>query len=153
MFYLFIGLVLLIAFVGLKHWLSETDPKKLWQQIRFGGLLLGIALFLFLLVTGRLAWIWAAFAAMLPWISRLGMINSLLQFLRFRKPDQESVATPQQPMTRTKAAEILGVDPQATEAEIRAAHKALMKRNHPDHGGSPYLAQMLNQARDVLLEK
>ena len=152
MFYLIIGLILLILFVGLKHWLAETDPKKLWKQIRFSGLLLGIALFLFLLVTGRLAWVWAAFAAMLPWLSRLGFINGLLQLLRFRKPPQEPRVEKRQAMTRTKAAEILGISEQASEAEIRAAHKELMKRNHPDHGGSPYLAQMLNQARDILLE-
>ena len=55
MVYLGLGLLLLIILIGLRYWLTETDPKKLWQQIRFGGLLLGIALFLFLLVTGRLA--------------------------------------------------------------------------------------------------
>lgn len=151
MFYLLIGLFLLLLLVGLKHWFVETDPKKLWQQMRFSGLLIGIGLFLFLLVTGRLAWVWAAFAAMLPWISRLGIINGLLQALRIRKTSDETPRNTQQAMTRQKAAEVLGVSQQASEEEIRAAHKTLMKRNHPDHGGSPYLAQLLNQARDVML--
>ena len=56
-------------------------------------------------------------------------------------------------MNRTQAAEILGIAEDAHESEIRAAHKELMKRNHPDHGGSAYLAQMLNQARDIMLKK
>jgi curved DNA-binding protein CbpA len=42
--------------------------------------------------------------------------------------------------------------PGATSAEIKAAHRELMARVHPDHGGSSYLAAQLNQARDYLLK-
>ena len=51
----------------------------------------------------------------------------------------------------TKAAEILGVAPDASDEEIKAAHRELMARNHPDKGGSPWFARRLNEARDVLL--
>ena len=37
------------------------------------------------------------------------------------------------------------------QAQIKAAHRQLMARLHPDHGGSAYLAAQLNQARDYLL--
>lgn len=54
-------------------------------------------------------------------------------------------------MNRSEAYQVLGLRPGASREEIQAAYRRLIQRVHPDHGGSPYLATRLNQARDVLL--
>ena len=54
-------------------------------------------------------------------------------------------------MTREEAYAVLGLNPGASEFEIRAAHRRLMRAAHPDSGGSVWLATRINQARDTLL--
>ena len=57
------------------------------------------------------------------------------------------------PMTRGEALEVLGLADGATVDDVKSAHRNLMKRLHPDQGGSNYLAAKINEAKDVLVGK
>ncbi len=58
---------------------------------------------------------------------------------------------PRATMTLEEARAILGVAEDADADAIKAAHRKLMQRLHPDHGGTDYLAGRINLARQVLL--
>lgn len=67
-----------------------------------------------------------------------------------RHDDEEDEA---ERMSRGEALEVLGLEPGADEAEIRAAHKRLLRLVHPDRGGSAYLARRIYAAREALLDQ
>ncbi len=54
-------------------------------------------------------------------------------------------------MTREEAYKVLGLPTGASPERILAEYRRLMKRVHPDQGGTTYLATRLNEAKDTLL--
>lgn len=56
-------------------------------------------------------------------------------------------------MTRREAAMILGLRETASEEKIKEAHRRIMIANHPDSGGSSYIATKVNEAKEMLLGK
>jgi hypothetical protein len=69
-----------------------------------------------------------------------------------RKPGAPRVPPASGRMSRAEAARILGVAPDAGREEVQAAYARLIRRTHPDAGGTAGLAAQLNAARDRMLE-
>ena len=55
-------------------------------------------------------------------------------------------------MNRHEASLVLGVRESAHKDKIMKAHRKLMFLNHPDNGGSTYLATKINEAKEVLVK-
>jgi hypothetical protein len=66
---------------------------------------------------------------------------------------QPGARSPSDAMTEEEAYQVLGLQPGASLDEIRLAHRTLMKKLHPDQGGSTYLAARVNQAKEILLSR
>ena len=64
---------------------------------------------------------------------------------------EEPAVSRSEVMDEATALEILGLERGADAAAVKAAHRRLMSRLHPDHGGSDWLASRINAARDFLL--
>ncbi|ORY88869.1 hypothetical protein BCR35DRAFT_301224 [Leucosporidium creatinivorum] len=54
-------------------------------------------------------------------------------------------------MDRKEAAQILGIkESHMTKTRVKDAHRRIMLANHPDRGGSPYIASKVNEAKDLI---
>ncbi|CAK8988383.1 unnamed protein product [Durusdinium trenchii] len=58
------------------------------------------------------------------------------------------------PMSRAEAKKILNIGSVAPSKDVvREAHRRLLIANHPDKGGSTYIASKINEAKEVMLGK
>lgn len=119
--------------------------------------LLGIAL-VALTITGRLHWLFGLIGTLLPfsggifrWGGRAWTTAMLIRRLRGFKRDNQASAASASSMTRGEALEILGLDEDASDEEVKQAHRRIIQKLHPDHGGSSFLAAQVNEAKTRLL--
>lgn len=94
----------------------------------------------------------------------LKYVHSLYQEMRRMRPDQQAEGLDphntentrfyeggfEEPMSKREAALILGCRENATKEKIMARYRTLMKVNHPDLGGSPFLSSKINEAKELL---
>ena len=232
MTWLILGVALLVGSVLVMRWFVTANPKTIIRFLKWTGLALAILLGLFILLTGRFAWLWAVFIGLLPWVGRMRMLGRFAKAARgptrgrhsdvktrfvtmrlyhdsgdmdgdilegahagrrlsdltqnevasvWREAQAldaqsakvleayldrvygdawDSGATDESKassssaggaMSVDEAYKILGLDSSATKADIGQRHRDLMKKMHPDHGGSDYLASRINEAKETLL--
>lgn len=59
---------------------------------------------------------------------------------------------PDEVLSRREALKVLGLDGQPDRDEVMEKYRKLIQKNHPDRGGSDYLAVLINAAKNKLLE-
>ena len=139
--------ILGFAAVVILYLLSRNKPtlfKKLITFVIFG-LSAVIALRFGNVILAALAVVFPLFFKSLIFLLRnFSMFKYLLRNL-FRKKENRV-------MNKEKAYDILGLKPGASKAEIKKQYKEMMKKIHPDVGGSKYLSNIVNEAKDTLLK-
>jgi DnaJ homolog subfamily C member 19 len=152
--FVLLGIVILYFVVYGSPRLSRAAKAKAYHVT------LGLGAILLLLFLLRVGAVWPALVGMGVWaLIRLVMSPWLA---RRKESSQSATDGPRSKrgntaasrpfeMTRRQALEVLGLQEQATKDEVVRAYRELMKRVHPDRGGSARLAAEVNRAREVLL--
>jgi len=141
---LLIILLIVIIITVIKSRKQIQANRKYWVRVFFG-LVFGAILLRY----GQA--LFALLAIIIPFLLRnFGSITYVASlFNRGKKSYQHDV---DKDLTKAEASDILGVSINASEAEINAKYKKLMKSVHPDKDGSEYMSKLINKAKDTLLK-
>src|SRR5271157_581422 len=156
-----IGLILLFLLLSAIKQFARMDARAVARAVRHGGGVLGLLAAALLLLRGRVA-LAAALAGMAA--SFAGWRTFGPAWTSFRSAaggagaSAGRVTTLRSAMIETRLDHDSGVISGAVlagdnAAQIIRAHRTLMKKFHPDHGGSTALAARVNQAKDVLMQR
>lgn len=144
--YLSLGILLVFILHATLKWFANAPPSRIRKV--FGWVFVVLVIFLiFMLVRFGLLHLAAI-------VSFLSVVVPLLrQFQSAKTKSGGGRVYHKGRMTVEEAREILDVTANASSQDINAAHRRMIQKNHPDQGGSEYLASKINEARDVLLKK
>ncbi|MFT4629687.1 MAG: flagellar biosynthesis component FlhA [Dinoroseobacter sp.] len=158
------SLLIVVAIGVLIYWrkrwqkLPESERQQFAKQ---SALWLAAIVILGLVASGRAHWLMGVLAALLALAGRVAQLAQFAPIFKKMFGDANAASNSdsnpgQAPntnqMTRQQAADLLGVEVNASDADIRLAHKRLMQKIHPDRGGSDALAKQINLAKDLLIK-
>lgn len=156
---LFLLIPLLIALYFALRWFARAKVNDAKRAITMAIFCILLALLVFLAITGKLNWLFAAAVAAYPVIRKIWGGWRIFRWLKgVKKSQQESAGgTPVKPnrsgMTFEAAYAVLKLKPGASREQIITAHRKLMSQAHPDRGGSDQQAQQLNAAKEFLIKQ
>ena len=139
------GLIFLIFLILLTKYIISVEGKKIQRNINY---LISIVAFIagIILLFRGIYHISGPLLLTSLWILRAKRIYDL--FFKNRNNFNNNAKV----TNKDEAYKILGLDFDATKDDTISAHKELIRKNHPDKGGSDYLSSKINEARDILLK-
>jgi hypothetical protein len=161
MHYIIIGFGLLVGLYGLYRFFISAELRQISALFLTAAILTVCVSLFYMAITGRLAGAIGLVVAMLPII--LSAYHRRRQAKKFAGQYQNNTESEEEAkssfhnthsfnLTKKEAYEILGLSSGASDSEINAAHKKLIKKLHPDQDGSAWLTSKINAARDILLK-
>ena len=145
MFYMLLGALAFLGLYVLASALAKMTASALRRLLLVIGFVTIGAGMIFFALMGRYQ-LAAPLGFVLLWLVRLWRVWQMVG------PAASAMRQENGRMSRAEAFEILGLEEGADRAAIEAAYRELIVKNHPDQGGTDWLAARLNEARDVLLE-
>jgi hypothetical protein len=139
-----IRLLVIVAVLGLLWFNSPMVRRGGWRIFSGLGSVVVLVVGAVMVIRGQEVW-------GLPVVG-LSLIIALVSRMNRSPRAKPGFAPEPAGMSAAEARSILGVEPDATPEQIRAAYTRLIQRAHPDKGGTSGLAAQLNAARDRLLK-
>lgn len=149
MAYILLAIGVIVTLAAAQRFLTHASRKQIGTLIIIIGTLSVSALVFILAITGRLPAIIGGVAALWPLIYSVWESH---KHVRREEKIYKDISNSPVNITTSEAYEILGVSEGADDVEIDAAYKRLMKKIHPDSGGSVWMTKKLIAARDKLLK-
>jgi len=145
----FLGIIFLVLIIFFLDWLSTNNKKQLNKKINLIIIFISLGIGIILLIGGLYLYS-PVFFSIAAWFLRKKIIFDLLLNF-FRKKEKINQNDYKQKMSLRESYELLGIDENASLEDIIKSHKELIRKLHPDKGGSSYLSARVNEARDIIL--
>ena len=145
----FLGIIFLVSILFFVDWLSAKNKKELNKKINLIIIFLSILIGIILLIGGLYLYS-PLFFSIAAWFLRKKIIFDVLLNI-FRKKQKSNQNDYNQKMSLNESYKLLGIDENASKEVIIKSHKELIRKLHPDKGGSSYLSAKVNEARDIIL--
>ena len=145
----FLGIIFLVLIIFFLDWLSTNNKKQLNKKINLIIIFISLGIGIILLIGGLYLYS-PLFFSIAAWFLRKKIIFDMLLSI-FRKKQKINQNDYKQKMSLKESYELLGIDENASLEDIIKSHKELIRKLHPDKGGSSYLSARVNEARDIIL--
>ena len=146
LYYIIFGIILATILLTLFLELIHSSRQKFKKNLKFIILLFLLIIIAFVMTKFPqiISVIPAIFIILYRWRFLIEILSKVFLMKRDFKKNPDKV-------NKNMALEILGLTETASKDDIIKKYQDLMKKNHPDKGGSEWITKKLNQARETLL--
>ena len=146
LYYIIFGIILATILLTLFLELIHSSRQKFKKNLKFIILLFLLIIIAFIMTKFPqiISVIPAIFIILYRWRFLIEILSKVFLMKRDFKKNHDKI-------NKNMALEILGLTETASKDDILKKYQDLMKKNHPDKGGSEWITKKLNQARETLL--